>query len=78
MDTGNRIFRLAQEKSYELRVIGIPNTLDNDLPHTDHCPGYGSVGRWLAIATMDSGKDTEGIYTADPIKIIETTGRDTG
>ena len=78
MDTGNRILKFAQERKYALRVMGIPKTVDNDLLHTDHCPGYGSAGRWLAIATMDAGKDTEGIYTADPIKIIETMGRNTG
>lgn len=78
MDTGERILKFAHKKKYELRVIGIPKTVDNDLVHTDHCPGYGSAGRWLAIATMDAGKDTEGIYTADPIKIIETMGRNTG
>lgn len=78
MDTGDRILKFARERRYELRVIGIPKTVDNDLVHTDHCPGYGSAGRWLAIATMDAGKDTEGIYTADPIKIIETMGRSTG
>lgn len=78
MDTGERIQKFAQKNRYELRVIGIPKTVDNDLVHTDHCPGYGSAGRWLAIATMDAGKDTEGIYTADPIKIIETMGRNTG
>ena len=78
MDTGDRILKFADERKYALRVIGIPKTVDNDLLYTDHCPGYGSAGRWLAIATMDAGKDTEGIYTADPIKIIETMGRDTG
>lgn len=78
MDTGERILKFAQERRYELRVMGIPKTVDNDLVHTDHCPGYGSAGRWLALATMDAGKDTEGIYTADPIKIIETMGRGTG
>jgi 6-phosphofructokinase 1 len=78
MDAGNRILKFAQEGKYDLRVIGIPKTVDNDLLHTDHCPGYGSIGRWLAIATMDAGRDTEGIDTADPIKIIETMGRDTG
>jgi 6-phosphofructokinase len=78
MDTGERIEKFANERKYELRVIGIPKTVDNDLLHTDHCPGYGSAGRWLAIATMDAGKDTQGIYTADPIKIIETMGRNTG
>jgi 6-phosphofructokinase len=78
MDTGNRVMRFAEKNGFELRVIGIPKTVDNDLMNTDHCPGYGSIGRWLAIATMDAGRDTEGIYTADPIKIIETMGRDTG
>jgi 6-phosphofructokinase 1 len=78
MDTGDRILKFAEKRRYELRVIGVPKTVDNDLVHTDHCPGYGSAGRWLAIATMDAGKDTEGIYTADPIKIIETMGRSTG
>ncbi len=58
--------------------MGIPKTVDNDLPYTDHCPGYGSIGRWLAIATMDAGRDTEAIHTSDPIKIVETMGRDTG
>jgi ATP-dependent phosphofructokinase / diphosphate-dependent phosphofructokinase len=78
MDTGMRILITAAERKYELRVIGIPKTVDNDLLHTDHCPGFGSIGRWLAIATMDAGRDTEGIYTSDPIKIIETMGRDAG
>jgi ATP-dependent phosphofructokinase / diphosphate-dependent phosphofructokinase len=78
MDTGMRILKTAAERKYELRVIGIPKTVDNDLLYTDHCPGYGSIGRWLAIATMDAGRDTEGIYTSDPVKIIETMGRDAG
>jgi 6-phosphofructokinase len=78
MDTGSRVLKFAEKKGFELRVIGIPKTVDNDLIYTDHCPGYGSIGRWLAIATMNAGRDTEGIYTADPIKIIETMGRDTG
>jgi len=78
MDTGNKIYKLAKEKKYELRVIGIPKTVDNDLVIIDHCPGYGSVARWLAIATRDAGLDTEAIYTSDTIKIIETMGRDSG
>jgi len=78
MDTGNRILKFSEDRGFELRVIGIPKTVDNDLLHTDHCPGYGSIGRWLAVSVMDAGKDTEGIYSADPIKIIETMGRDAG
>lgn len=78
MDTANRILKSSEKRGFELRIIGIPKTVDNDLLHTDHCPGYGSIGRWLAISVMDAGKDTEGIYSADPIKIIETMGRDAG
>jgi len=58
--------------------MGVPKTVDNDLMVTDHCPGYGSVARFNAIAVRDSGLDTEAIYTTDTVKIIETMGRDTG
>jgi len=77
-DTSKKISALAKEKGYELRTIGIPKTVDNDLPITDHCPGYGSVGRWLAIATRDAGLDTEAIGIVDNVKVIETMGRNTG
>ncbi len=78
MDTANRVNKLASEKGYELRVIGVPKTVDNDLPVTDHCPGYGSVIRHNAIAIRDAGRDTEAIGTTDKVKIFETMGRDTG
>src|SRR5208337_3122419 len=42
-DTADKIAKLAQTQGYELRVIGVPKTIDNDLAVTDHCPGYGSV-----------------------------------
>jgi len=69
---------MAAEKKWDLKVMGVPKTVDNDLPVTDHCPGYGSVARFNAIATRDSSLDTDAIYTSDTIKIIETMGRDTG
>ena len=78
MDTAHKLARLASAKGLELQVIGVPKTVDNDLMITDHCPGYGSVARFNATATRDSGLDTEAIYTSDTIKIIETMGRDTG
>jgi len=78
MDTANKISKLAQEKGYELRVIGVPKTVDNDLRVTDHCPGYGSVIRHNAIAIRDAGRDTEAIGTTDKVKIVETMGRNTG
>ena len=78
MDTAHKVAQLAAKKNYGLQVIGVPKTIDNDLMITDHCPGYGSVARFNAIATRDSGLDTEAIYTSDTVKIIETMGRDTG
>jgi len=78
MDTANKVFNLAKSKNYELYVMGIPKTVDNDLPLTDHCPGYGSVARFLAISVRDAGLDTEAIYTSDTVKIVETMGRNTG
>ena len=78
MDTAHKVAQLASERNYGLNVIGVPKTVDNDLMVTDHCPGYGSVARFNAIAVRDSGLDTEAIYTTDTVKIIETMGRDSG
>lgn len=78
MDTAYKINEIAKQSRYELKVIGIPKTIDNDLVKTDHCPGYGSVARFNAIATRDAGRDTDAIYTSDTVKIIETMGRNTG
>ena len=78
MDTANRVFKMARERGYELSVMGLPKTVDNDLPITDHCPGYGSVARWLALSVRDAGLDTEAIYTSDTIKVVETMGRNAG
>ncbi|HET8679538.1 MAG TPA: 6-phosphofructokinase, partial [bacterium] len=77
-DTAARLGRVAAEHGYELRVMSVPKTIDNDLVETDHCPGYGSVARWLAIAVRDAGLDTEAIGVVDTVKIIETMGRNTG
>lgn len=78
MDTAHKLAQVAAERRYDLRVIGVPKTVDNDLTFTDHSPGYGSVARFNAIASRDSGLDTEAIYTSDTVKIIETMGRDAG
>jgi len=77
-DTSARLDRLARDRGYELFVIGLPKTIDNDLPCTDHCPGYGSVARYLAISTREAGLDTEAMRRFDPVKVIEVMGRDAG
>jgi ATP-dependent phosphofructokinase / diphosphate-dependent phosphofructokinase len=77
-DTAYRIGQAAEAMQYDLRVIGIPKTIDNDLPVTDHCPGYGSAARFIAAATADSARCTEAIPNHFPVKIIEVMGRYAG
>jgi len=78
MDTAHRVGRLALDANYELRAMGVPKTVDNDLAYTDHCPGYGSVARWIAISVREAGLDTEAIGIVDKVKIIECMGRNAG
>ncbi len=77
-DTSHRIALAAAQAGYEMRVVGVPKTIDNDLPITDHSPGYGSIARFVAMATADAGRDTEASRLIDPIKIVEVMGRNAG
>jgi ATP-dependent phosphofructokinase / diphosphate-dependent phosphofructokinase len=77
-DTAHRLSKGAERVGYDLHTISIPKTIDNDLPFTDHCPGYGSAARFLALATMDSTMNTISIPSYYPVKVIETMGRDAG
>ncbi len=78
MDTADKVNKLAAEEGYELRVMGIPKTIDNDLACTDHCPGYGSVAKFVATTAMEAGRDTEALYTSDTATVMETMGRNAG
>jgi 6-phosphofructokinase 1 len=77
-DTCHRLAQMSRAAGYELHAIGIPKTIDNDLPEMDHCPGYGSIARYLAIATQDSSIDTAAAHLVHPVKIIEVMGRNAG
>src|ERR1051326_8429942 len=52
-DTAHKIHEEAIRRGHEMRVIGVPKTIDNDLPHTDHCPGYGSVIKYNATRSEE-------------------------
>jgi 6-phosphofructokinase len=78
MDTAHQVHLVARRMGYELRCIGVPKTVDNDLAGTDHCPGYGSAARFVALATRDTGRDTESMGPSSPVKIIEIMGRNAG
>lgn len=77
-DTAHRLARRAGETGQDLRVILVPKTIDNDLPMTDHCPGYGSIARFVASTLQDVGRDTEAMHRIDPVKIVEVMGRNAG
>ncbi len=78
-DTSNKIHEEAVKRNYEMRVIGVPKTIDNDLPHTDHCPGFGSVIKYNAASVMEVGADVASMATDDgACCIIEVMGRSAG
>src|SRR5207244_12311401 len=78
MDAADKVAQLAAVQGYELRVLGVPKAVDNDLIGTDHSPGFGSAAKILATSVMEAGRDTEAMYTFDPVTITETMGRNTG
>lgn len=77
-DTALRLARHAASRDQDLKVMSIPKTIDNDLPETHACPGYGSIARYLANATRDAIYDTIASPQLYPVKFIEVMGRDAG
>jgi ATP-dependent phosphofructokinase / diphosphate-dependent phosphofructokinase len=78
-DTAHKIHEHALERGHAMRVIGVPKTIDNDLPHTDHCPGYGSVVKYNATTVMEIASDVSSMATDDgSCCIVEVMGRGAG
>ena len=78
-DTAHKIHDEAVKRGYEMRVNGVPKTIDNDLPHTDHCPGYGSVIKYNAASVVEIAADVTGMATDDGACIlVEVMGRAAG
>ena len=77
-DTADKISKLAQQQGYELRVIGVPKTVDNDLAITDHCPGYGSVVKFICTTIRELACDHEAMGQHDLVSIVEVMGRNAG
>lgn len=76
MDTALRIAHYARSLAYDLQVIGIPKTIDNDLCVTDHTPGYAPTARFFACAARDVGEDNRSLPS--PVCVLETLGRNAG
>jgi 6-phosphofructokinase 1 len=77
-DTAYRLSMRAAETGQELRVASVPKTIDNDLPETDHCPGYGSIARYLGNAVRDATYDSIASPQLHAVKFVEVMGRDAG
>ena len=78
-DTNNKVHHEAMRRGYPLRCIGVPKTIDNDLPHTDHTPGYGSAVKYNATTVMEVALDVASMATDDgSCCIIEVMGRAAG
>jgi 6-phosphofructokinase 1 len=78
-DTCLKISRLGEEMGYPIRAIHIPKTMDNDLPHTDCSPGFGSVAKYTAVSIREAGFDLASMCkTSTKVFILEVMGRHAG
>lgn len=77
MDTVDKLSRYADEIESDIKFIGIPKTIDNDLVVTDHCPGYGSASKFVASTIRDIVWDA-GVYDRPVVTIVEIMGRHAG
>ena len=77
MDTVAKLSRYAEKKSYEIRVMGVPKTIDNDLVATDHTPGFGSAAKFVSTVITEIVRDCA-VYTTKAVTVVEVMGRDAG
>ncbi len=78
-DTANKVAQLSQEVDYPLTCIGIPKTVDNDLPITDNCPGFGSVAKYVAVSIREAGLDVASMCeSSTKVFVMEVMGRHAG
>ncbi len=77
MDTVAKLSAYAATHDYEIRVMGVPKTIDNDVMGTDHTPGYGSAAKYIAASVQEIIRDTA-VYKVKAVTIVEIMGRDAG
>ncbi len=77
MDTIRKLSAVAEKIGSDVRFVGVPKTIDNDLVCTDHTPGYGSAAKYVATSISEIIRDTA-VYTVKAVTIVEVMGRDAG
>ena len=79
MDTAHKVSQIAKELEFPITCIGVPKTVDNDLPVTDTCPGFGSVAKYVAVSTKEAALDVASMArTSTKVFILEVMGRHAG
>jgi 6-phosphofructokinase 1 len=79
MDTAQKVSELAVQMAYPIACIGIPKTVDNDLPITDCCPGFGSAAKYIAVSTREAALDVASMArTSTKVFVLEVMGRHAG
>ncbi len=78
-DTCLKVSQLAQKMGYPIQAIHVPKTVDNDLPITDNCPGFGSVAKYIAVSTREASFDVASMAkTSTKVFVLEVMGRHAG
>ena len=78
-DSAHKVSLVSQQMNYPIRCIGLPKTVDNDLPFTDHSPGFGSVAKYIATSIREAGLDVASMAaTSTKVFILEVMGRHAG
>ena len=78
-DTCHKVSQISQSLDYPIQAIHIPKTVDNDLPVTDNCPGFGSVAKYVAVSTREASFDVRSMaLTSTKVFVIEVMGRHAG
>jgi ATP-dependent phosphofructokinase / diphosphate-dependent phosphofructokinase len=79
MDTAQKVSEIAVQLAYPITCIGIPKTVDNDLPITDCCPGFGSAAKYIAVSTREAALDVASMArTSTKVFVLEVMGRHAG
>ncbi len=79
MDTAHKVSLVSRRMGFPVACLGIPKTVDNDLPVTDNCPGFGSVAKYVAVSTMEAALDVVSMAkTSTKVFILEVMGRHAG
>lgn len=77
MDTVMKLDRYFKAKDIDIKVVGVPKTIDNDVTETDHTPGFGSAAKYVATSLQEIIRDSR-VYSIPSVTIVEIMGRDAG